>query len=96
MQYFHSGLRFACRKNLDAAAGGSIDDLTPDEAWSLIEKIINNDQQYGGYDARQVHEVFARSSQDHNTLSSQVASMNAQINNLAAQLSNTHVQSPYS
>lgn len=76
VQYFHLGLRFACRKNLDAAAGGSIDDLTPSEAWNLIEKIVNNDHLYGGYNARKVYEVSARSSQDYNSLSSQFTAMN--------------------
>ena len=57
VQYFHSGLLAQDRNTVDSAAGGSIQDLTPDEAWALIEKIANNSQQFEGLDTRQLHEV---------------------------------------
>ncbi|XP_054817828.1 uncharacterized protein LOC129317540 [Prosopis cineraria] len=57
IDYFHVGLQIHDRETIDAAANGSLLDLPPDDAWTLLEKLANNNQQYSSRDARGVHQV---------------------------------------
>ena len=88
VQYFHSGLVPQDRKSLDASAGGSIEDLTPEEAWVLIEKIASNNQQFEGLDARQVHLLSSasRPSREQDGLAYQMTELRADLNKIMAHL----------
>ncbi|XP_028771857.1 uncharacterized protein LOC114729069 [Neltuma alba] len=50
VQYFYEGLLPLHQRTINAAANGSILDLTPQGAWDLFEKTATNDQQYGTRD----------------------------------------------
>ena len=47
IQYFHEGLLPLERDLLDSAAGGALLHLIVEDAWELIEKKAENNQQFG-------------------------------------------------
>ncbi|XP_054824788.1 uncharacterized protein LOC129322505 [Prosopis cineraria] len=53
IDYFHVGLQIHDRETIDAAANGSLLDLPLDDAWTLLKKLTNNNQQYSSRDARE-------------------------------------------
>ncbi|XP_028755762.1 uncharacterized protein LOC114715138 [Neltuma alba] len=64
VQYFYEGLLPYYQRTINAAANGSILDLTLQGAWDLFEKTATNDQQYGTRDRQCVREVTSSSSND--------------------------------
>jgi len=66
LQYFYEGLSNIERSIIDAASGGALGDMTPIEAWNLIEKMASNSQQFRARNdaivLRGVHDVATNSS----------------------------------
>jgi hypothetical protein len=49
VQNFYQGLTMASRTIIDASVGGSIIELTPTEAFTLLKKIVTHGHHSGAY-----------------------------------------------
>ncbi|OMO98731.1 Retrotransposon gag protein [Corchorus capsularis] len=82
IQYFYEGLLPFDRSSIDSASGGAFIDKTPAEAWSLVENMAANTQQFGSREdysregpTRRINEVSTYST----SLEQQLQETNQQI-----------------
>ncbi|OMO99627.1 Retrotransposon gag protein [Corchorus capsularis] len=82
IQYFYEGLLPFDRSSIDSASGGAFIDKTPAEAWSLVENMAANTQQFGSREdfsregpKRRINEVSTYST----SLEQQLQETNQQI-----------------
>ncbi|OMO92485.1 Retrotransposon gag protein [Corchorus capsularis] len=82
IQYFYEGLLPFHRSSIDSASGGAFIDKTPAEAWTLVENMAANTQQFGSREdfsregpTRRINEVSTYST----SLEQQLQETNQQI-----------------
>ncbi|XP_027177724.1 uncharacterized protein LOC113776872 [Coffea eugenioides] len=80
IQYFYEGLLYTDRSLIDTVSGGALMNKTPQNAWKLIERMVENSQQFGtrgDVHTRRVNEVIVSSIQQ------QISELTSTIRQLA-------------